>query len=167
MRATACRAVRCWPSSTMRNPAPQWTKRRLPLTAAEKEVSAADSDLALAESTLKRYQQLYEKKSVSPQEFDEIKARYQSAEARRDMARAGQAQANAALTQARTTLGYTQIRAPFSGVVTDKKADAGTLASPGMPIFTLEDTRSFRLEVTVDESDIQLRPCRSNRRGEY
>ncbi len=25
-----------------------------------------------------------------------------------------------------------------------------------MPIFTLEDTRSFRLEVTVDESDIRL-----------
>ena len=143
MKATACRAARCWPPSTMRNPAPQWTKLRLRVTAAEKEVSAADSDLALAESTLKRYQQLYEKKSVSPQEFDEIKARYQSAEARRDMARAGQAQANAALTQARTTLGYTQIRAPFSGVVTDKKADAGTLASPGMPIFTLEDTRSL------------------------
>ncbi len=126
------------------------------LTSAEKEVSASDSDLALAESTLKRYQQLYEKRSVSPQEFDEIKARYQSAEARRDMARAGQAQANAALTQARTTLGYTHIRAPFSGVVSDKKADAGTLASPGMPIFTLEDTRSFRLEVTVDESDINF-----------
>ena len=156
MKATACRAVRCWRQSTTRNLAPQSTRPRLPLTAAEKEVSAADSDLALAEATLKRYQQLYEKKSVSPQEFDEIKARYQSAEARRDMARAGQAQANAALTQARTSLGYTRIRAPFAGVVTEKKADAGTLASPGMPIFTIEDTRSYRLEVTVDESDIHL-----------
>ncbi len=58
------------------------------MTARKKEVAAADSDLALAEATLKRYQQLYEKKSVSPQEFDEIKARAQSAEARRDMARA-------------------------------------------------------------------------------
>ena len=82
--------------STTRSRAPRWTRPRLPLTAAEKEVSAADSDLALAEATLKRYQQLYDKKSVSPQEFDEIKARNQSAEARRDMARAGQAQANAA-----------------------------------------------------------------------
>ncbi len=126
------------------------------VTAAEKEVSAADSDLTLAESTLKRYQQLYEKKSVSPQEFDEIKARYQSAEARRDMARAGQAQATAALTQARTSLGYTRLRAPFAGVVTEKKADAGTLASLGMPIFTIEDTRNYRLEVTVDESDVHL-----------
>jgi len=125
------------------------------LNAAEKEVSGADSDFALAEATLRRYQQLYEKKSVSPQEFDEIKARYRSAEARRDMARAGQAQANAGLTQARTSLGFTRIHAPFSGVVTEKKADAGTLASPGMPIFTIEDTRSYRLEVTVDESELR------------
>ncbi len=126
------------------------------VTAAEKELSATDSDLALAGTTLKRYQQLYEKKSVSPQEFDEIKARYQSAEARRDMARARQAQANAGLTQARTSLGYTRIRAPFAGIVTEKKADAGMLASPGMPLFTIEDTRSYRLEVTVDESELHL-----------
>lgn len=126
------------------------------VTAADMEVSAAESDLSLSDSTLKRYQQLYDKKSVSPQEFDEIKARRQSAEARRDLARAQQAQANAALTHARTTLGYTQIRAPFAGVVTEKKADAGMLASPGMPLFTVEDTRSYRLEVTVDENDIRL-----------
>jgi RND family efflux transporter MFP subunit len=126
------------------------------VTAAEKELSAADSDLALAGATLKRYQQLYEKKSVSSQEFDEIKARYQSAEARRDMARAGQSQANAGLTQARTSLGYTRLRAPFAGVVTERKVDAGMLASPGMPIFTIEDTRSFRLEVTVDESELRF-----------
>lgn len=125
-------------------------------TAAQKEVSAADSDLALADSTLKRYQQLYEKKSVSPQEFDEIKARYRSAEARRDMALAGQAQANSGLTQTRTSLGYARIRAPFAGVITEKKADAGTLASPGMPIFTIEDTRSYRLEATIDESDMRI-----------
>jgi RND family efflux transporter MFP subunit len=125
-------------------------------TASEKELSVADSDLALAGATLKRYQQLYEKKSVSPQEFDEIKARYQSAEARRDMARAGQAQANAALSQTQTSLGYTRIRAPFAGVVTGKRVDVGMLASPGMPIFTIEDTRSYRLEVTVDESDIRF-----------
>jgi len=124
--------------------------------AAQKEVSAADSDFALAEATLNRYQQLYERKSVSPQEFDEVKARYQSAEARRDMARAGEAQANAALTQARTLLGYTQIRAPFSGLVTEKKVDAGTLASPGMPVFTMEDTSSYRIEASVNEGEIDV-----------
>ena len=126
------------------------------VAAAEKEVAAADSDLALAEATLKRYQQLYDKKSLSPQEFDEMKAREQSAEARRDMARAGQAQANAALAQARTSLGYTAIHAPFAGVVTEKKANPGMLASPGTPLFTIEDTRNYRLEVTVNEDDIRM-----------
>ena len=113
------------------------------VTAAQKEVSSAESELALAQSTLKRYQQLFDKKSISPQEFDEIKTRAQAAESRRDMARAGEAQASAALTQARTALGYTQIHAPFAGVVTEKKADAGAFASPGMPLFTVEDTRTL------------------------
>jgi RND family efflux transporter MFP subunit len=126
------------------------------VTAAQKEISSAESELALAQSTLKRYQQLIDKKSISPQEFDEIKTRSQAAESRRDLARAGEAQANAALTQARTSLANTQIRAPFAGVVTEKKADAGTFASPGTPLFTLEDTRSYRLEAMVDESDIRL-----------
>jgi RND family efflux transporter MFP subunit len=124
--------------------------------AAQKDVSAAEAELTLAQSTLKRYEQLYEKKSVSPQEFDEIKTRAQSAEARRDMAKDALAQANAALAQAQTSLSYARIRAPFSGVVTERKADPGTLALPGMPILTLEDTRNYRLEVTVDESDLRI-----------
>jgi membrane fusion protein, multidrug efflux system len=123
--------------------------------ASQQQLVGADSDLALAESTLKRYQNLYEKKSVSPQEFDEVKARQQAALARRDMAKAGQAQAQAALSQARTSLDYTRIRAPFDGVVTEKKADSGTLASPGMPIFTVEDVRRYRLEATVNENDLR------------
>jgi membrane fusion protein, multidrug efflux system len=123
--------------------------------AAQQQLVGADSDLALAESTLKRYQNLYEKKSVSPQEFDEVKARQQAALARRDMAKAGQAEAQAALSQARTSLDYTWIRSPFEGVVTEKKADSGTLASPGMPIFTVEDVRRYRLEATVNESDLR------------
>jgi len=124
--------------------------------ASQKDLSAAESEYALAAITLKRYQPLYERQTVSAQTFDEVKTRAQSAEARRDMAKAAVAQANAALAQARTSLGYTRVRAPFAGVVTERKADSGTLASPGMPILTLEDTRNYRLEVTVDESDLGL-----------
>jgi len=122
---------------------------------AQQQLVAANSDLVLAESTLKRYQHLYDRKSLSPQEFDEVKARQQGTLAHRDMAQAGQAQARAALNQAMTSLTYTRIRAPFDGVVTEKKADSGTLASPGMPIFTVEDVRRYRLEVAVNESDLR------------
>ncbi len=129
-------------------------------TAAElasgKEISAADSEYTLAEATYKRYQTLLDRKSVSPQEFDEVKARYEAAQARRDMARAGQTQAKAALDQARTAAGYARVLAPFDGVITEKKADVGTLASPGMPLFTIEDVRRYRLEATVNESDLRF-----------
>jgi RND family efflux transporter MFP subunit len=123
--------------------------------AAQQEITASESDFRLAEATFKRYQTLYDRKSVSPQEFDEIKARYEAAQARREMARAGQAQAKAGLQQARTALGYTHIVAPFDGLVTEKKADVGMLASPGMPIFTVEDLRRYRLEATVNETDLR------------
>ena len=124
-------------------------------SAATQEVAGAESDLGLAQSTLKRYQNLYDKKSVSPQEFDEVKARYQAALAHRDMTRAGQTQAKAVLTQAHTSFSYTRILAPFDGVITEKKADPGTLASPGFPIFTVEGLGHYRLEATVNESDLR------------
>jgi multidrug efflux system membrane fusion protein len=123
--------------------------------ASQQEILASESAFTLAEATFKRYQTLYDRKSVSPQEFDEIKARYQAAQARREMARAGQAQAKAALQQARTALSYAHIVAPFDGLVTERKADVGTLASPGMAIFTVEDLRRYRLEATVNESDLR------------
>jgi len=122
--------------------------------ASQQQLAAADTDLSLAESTLKRFQMLFERKSVSPQEFDEVRARQQAALARRDMARADQEQARAAMAQAQTMLSYTTIHAPFDAVVTEKKVDAGALASPGMPLFTVEDVRRYRLEATVNESDL-------------
>ena len=125
------------------------------LSAAEHEVAAADSQLALAEATRQRYQSLYDQKSVSPQEFDEVKARAQEAAARREMARSGRARAAAALAEARTILGRTQIRAPFDGIVTARQADPGTLAVPSAPLLTVETTGRFRLEATMNENDLR------------
>jgi len=124
------------------------------IAAARQEIAAADAESALASSTLKRYESLYEKRSVSPHEMDEVQARAKSAAARRDVAHAQLAQAEAAGAQARSAEGYTRIRAPFDGVVTAKLADPGTMAAPGIPLVVVEDTRKFRLEVTVDESKI-------------
>ena len=126
------------------------------LTAAQQEVVAAEANYELASATLRRYQSLYEKKSVSPQEFDQVQTRHRAATAHRDLARAGQGQAQASLAQARTVFEYTRIRAPYDGLVTEKRADPGTLAAPGTVILVVEDTRRFRLEVSVNESEISV-----------
>ncbi len=124
-------------------------------SATEQELAASNSELSLAESTLNRYQNLFDRKSVSPQEFDEVKGRYQVALAHRDMTRGAEAQAKVAVSQARTSLSYTRVLAPFDGVITEKKADPGTLASPGLPTFTIEEQGHYRLEATINENDLR------------
>jgi RND family efflux transporter MFP subunit len=124
--------------------------------AAQQEIAAADAEYLLAESTLNRYQDLFDKKSISPHEFDDIKTRYEAAKARREMVRAASAGAEAAVAQARTTQAFTQLRSPYTGTVTAKLAETGNLVSPGTPVFVVEDTSAYRLEATVDESGLAV-----------
>ncbi len=102
------------------------------LQASQETIAAADADYALAESTMKRYQMLYDKKSVSPQEFDEVKTKLAAAKARRDAAHAGRTQAEAGVSEASTAMAFTKIRAPFDGLVIAKLADVGAMATPGV-----------------------------------
>lgn len=123
--------------------------------AAANELTAAESDLELAESTLARYQILFDKQIIARQQFDEVKARQQSALAHRDLARAAQLQAKAAVTEAKAVLDFTRVTAPFDGVVTERKLDPGAMASPGLPILTVEDVSRYRLEASVNENDLR------------
>ena len=51
-------------------------------------------------------------------------------------------------------MGFTKIRAPFDGLVVAKLADAGAMAAPGVPLLIVEDPSHFRLEASLDESQI-------------
>lgn len=116
------------------------------------QVAAAESDAALAASTLRRFEMLKAQKSVSPQEFDEVESRSKAASARLAMVRSQEGEARAAESAARTMQGYTRIRAPFDGIVTERKVDPGAMATPGSPLLMIEKAGALRLEVSVDES---------------
>ena len=129
--------------------------------AAAAELQAAEAGLALARASHDRIAGLQAKRSATAQELDDATATLRSAEARvaGASARALQAasaveSARAASDQASTTESFTTIAAPFDGMVTEKMVEPGNMASPGMPLLRLEDTRGFRLEVRVDESRI-------------
>jgi RND family efflux transporter MFP subunit len=47
---------------------------------------------------------------------------------------------------------YAEIRAPFAGIVTEKKVEQGQMATPGTPLLTIEQASGFRLEASVEES---------------
>jgi RND family efflux transporter MFP subunit len=122
--------------------------------AAQGQQAAAQTDASLSASTLERYRQLHAEKSVSPQEMDEVARRAEAATARLDAARAQTEAARDQANGAATMLGYTRLRAPFSGVVTARMADPGTMAAPGVPLLQIDLAGALQLQTTVDESAI-------------
>jgi RND family efflux transporter MFP subunit len=122
--------------------------------AAQGQQAAAQTDANLATSTLERYQQLQAEKSVSPQEMDEVTRRAEAAAARLDAMRAQTEAARAQASSAAAMLGYTRLHAPFSGVVTARMADPGTMASPGMPLLQVDKAGALQLQTSMDESAI-------------
>lgn len=126
------------------------------LSSAQHELAAAQTERSLSESTFKRFETLYQRKSVSSQEYDELKARYMGSIARSEAAQSGEAQAKAAVAQAQTAFGYTKLRAPFQGIVTERRADPGVLATPGMPLLTIEAAGRYRLEASIDEANLRF-----------
>ena len=129
--------------------------------AAAAELQAAEAGLVLARASHDRIAGLEARRSATAQELDDAIAMLRSAEARVAGASARTLQAasvvesaRAAADQASTTASFTTIVAPFDGTVTEKLVDAGSMASPGMALLRLEDTRAFRLEVRVDESRV-------------
>jgi RND family efflux transporter MFP subunit len=122
--------------------------------AAENAQIAAQSNAALAGSTLARYKQLESEKSVSPQEMDEVSRRAEAAAANLDAVHAQTDAARAQESGARTMLGYARLVAPFAGVVTARLADPGAMAAPGAPLVQVDQAGALQLQTTVDESAI-------------
>ena len=122
------------------------------LLAAQKMQSAAEAQKNLAAQTYARYSVLNQRHSVTPQEFDQVKAQLAAADAQVQAAAAQTSAAQAAARQSQATSAYTVIRAPFSGIITRKYVDAGSIASPGIPLLQLEDAKQHEADVQVNES---------------
>lgn len=69
------------------------------------------------------------------------------------IARAGLQQAQARLQGANAQLQFTEIRAPFSGVITDQLQYPGDMAQPTTPMFAVADLSSITVRAQVPESD--------------
>jgi len=131
------------------------------IIAAEAGRSAAESQAKLATATYERYVALRDRGSVSPQEFDEVEARYRGALAQKEQAErmvqqmvARQSQARADVDTAGAALSWARIVSPIDGIVTARHIDVGSQTVPGMPLLTIEDPRSYRVETTLDETSL-------------
>ena len=122
--------------------------------AAVEKQSAAKAATELAGQTYQRYQKMFESRSVSPQEMDEVKMRRDASAAElassQSMATAAQdrikqveariSQAKAQASRADVLLSWTLIKAPAAGKIAERSVDAGTAIFPGTPLMAIEST---------------------------
>lgn len=107
----------------------------------------AEARFNIAAKDYERFKKLYEQNSASQKEFDDITTRYEIAKAQVEAAKQIQNEINAMLS-------YSNIKAPFSGVITSKTINEGDMANPGMPLFSLEAPGKYVATALVPETDI-------------
>ena len=120
----------------------------------EGNIQQAQSALSAAESALKdtridveRFQSLFEKGNVSDSEMRKVKLR-------QDISQESATQARTALKTAQAQRDYTEIRSPIDGVVVSRERRAGDLATPGVPIITLESAGGLLFETFLAEKQV-------------
>jgi HlyD family secretion protein len=107
-----------------------------------------------------RMARLAEEQIVSPDLRERAETERQMAQAACEAARARVRQAEAAVARAGVTLGKTELRAPFAGVVAEISADLGEWimpSPPGLPMPTvihLMDTDATYVSAPLDEVDV-------------
>jgi RND family efflux transporter MFP subunit len=112
-------------------------------------IAQAEAGFKNAQKDYDRFTALYKQQSASAKELDNITLQYQSAKAGLEAAKQQRNEVNAMLS-------YTNLAAPFSGTVTQKMMDAGSMANPGMPLLTIEQSGSYQVSASVPESEISL-----------
>ena len=138
-------------------------------THAEAELERARADLELKKLTFGRLQGVAseEPDMVPLQRVDEARAEYQLAQAtvkvlesRIRQVESQMKKALANLEGLQTLMSYTEIKAPFRGLVTERTVDPGTLIQVGsnsqtaQPIVTIASTDVLRVFVDVPETEV-------------
>lgn len=114
---------------------------------ASAQIAQAQASLNSAQKDYERFQNLYNLQSATAKELDDMRTRY-------EMAKAGLTAAQQMKSEVNAQFSYSNITAPISGVVTQTYMKQGDMASPGMPLLTIEAPSQLQAEVLVPETAI-------------
>ena len=110
-------------------------------------VRTAEESEGLARRNAERSSRLAQAGAVADRDLEQARASATNA--------AGMlADARARLATASKQLARATIRAPFAGIVSERKASAGDVVQPGAQLFTVIDPSSLRLEASVPAGEL-------------
>ena len=142
----------------------QREQARAELAVAQATVDEAESAMRLAEAEHARLQELHRQGIAAAAELERARADYAAAQARLKLAQAQVAQRQAALRAAEVRLGYTLVRANWSGgseqrLVAQRFVDPGATLAANTPVVSVLDLDPVIVVVYVGEHDyVRLRP---------
>lgn len=119
-------------------------EQRTRLNQAEAQKQEAEAAVEEAQKNFNRVEQLVEKGTLSQSDYDKSKSAL-------DQARARLEQARAAVSQAQQQLDYTLIKAPYTGIVTERFIEPGELAQPGRRLIAGLSLEQIRVTATVPQ----------------
>ncbi len=114
---------------------------------AKSAVRSAETSLQNAQRNLERSTRLEEAGALPERDLETAQLNATNAEG-------ALADARARLASAAKQLAQTVVRAPITGVVSDREVDAGDVVTVGAELFRLVDLGSLRLEATVPTAEI-------------
>ncbi|SDK87844.1 Efflux pump periplasmic linker BepF [Sphingobacterium mizutaii] len=114
---------------------------------AEAGIAQANAGYNNARKDYERFEALFAQKSASQKELDDMSTRM-------EMAKAGLEAAKQMRNEVMAQFSYSNITAPFSGVITGTFMKKGDMANPGMPIISMEGASKLQAVVMVSESEI-------------
>lgn len=121
---------------------------RLHLEATRAHVSAAEANLHLVKAERDRYSKLLERQLVSQSHYDTAQNQFKSGEARLRQARAE-------LETAKNQADYTQLRAPYQGVIAQVRVEAGQVVAAGQTVFVLAVHAEREVAIHLPEHAIE------------
>ncbi|MCP4127109.1 MAG: efflux RND transporter periplasmic adaptor subunit [Gammaproteobacteria bacterium] len=121
------------------------TEHQTRLTRAKAELGAASARLDEARKEQQRIAVIYEKKLVSSSTLDQADTSLEEAISHHKAA-------VATLWQANEQLEYTWIKAPFSGIVTQRHIEVGDTANPGQRLMSGVSLDRLRVSVNIPQS---------------
>lgn len=116
------------------------------VTQREADLASARAELSRAQRDASRFEQLLSQNSVSRQQYDK-------ALADRNVASARVAQAQAALESARIDLGYADVQAPVSGVISLSEVNIGNLVSPRTELAVITPLDPLEVRFQMPQKD--------------
>lgn len=115
------------------------------LRQARAALEEAEARFEEAEQEYRRIESMYRNETVA-------RARFEQAQANRDAAAARLESARSAVTAAEEQLAYTEVRAPYAGIVSARHVEVGEMVSPGQPLMSGLSLESLRVNVDVPQS---------------